>query len=215
MDIFVKGMATKNFKPNQIAIDFNFIIKEKSYDKCIEKGVNGIEDFVKFLLDMGFNKDDFKTTIFTIREDKIYDDNLKKYEDVGYVFNQNGKLSFDYNLERLSKIISSLSLIKLKPTFNISFNLKDKKLSNEELLKLAYFDAEKQAKSIAEIANLKVVRCQRTSFEPFNEKDFSNTHIEGRDSSLLLKTANYNLQDVFVPEDIVLSTTLFCHFIAE
>ena len=124
----------------------------------------------------------------------------------------------DYNMDKLSKFMEVTSKSKNPPRYEIMFNVKDCKKSQEDLLAIAFKDAESQAKSIAKASGKVLKECLKGSFEPFDTDTHSQTKYEGE---MMYKSKSYagivreNICNTFVPEDITLSATIYCHFITK
>ena len=97
MNIIVQGDGEKNFKPDQIVLDFDFKTSNKNYNEALELGVKNVEIYLDMLISMSFKKEDFKTHSFRVSEDKHYDEQVRKYVKDGYVFTQSVQLKFEYD----------------------------------------------------------------------------------------------------------------------
>lgn len=219
MEIIVKGEAEKNFKPNLIKINFEFRVKAIDYDKVLENGVKDVENYINLLQKFGFNKQDIKTRNLRITEDSVYDNELKKYVKVGYVFNQNLNLEFDYDIKRMSSIMEETSKLKNAPTYHVNFAIKEDKKVEEELLALAYKDAEFQANAIAKASNKTLKSCAKVSFQPFESSLTSQTNYGlakmAYNDGIAKSSASETIQKIFVPEDVVADMELYTIWIAD
>lgn len=219
MEIVVKGEAEKTFKPNLIKIDFNFKVKSNTYDLALERGVYSVENYIKLLEKLGFNKENVKTRNLRISEDSVYDENTKKYIKVGYVFNQSLNLEFDYNVEKMSLIMEETSVLENAPTYYINFSIKEDKKAKEELLDLAFEDAKFQANAISKASNKKLIDCVKTSFEPFDNNLVSRTSYGlakmSRSDESYDRSVQDTIKNIFVPEDIVANMEIYTIWIAE
>lgn len=119
-------------------------------------------------------------------------------------------------MDKLSKLMEVTSKSKNPPRYQIMFNVKDCKKSQEDLLAIAFKDAESQAKSIAKASGKELKECLKVSFEPFDTDNPSQTRYEGE---MMYKSKSSavreNICNTFVPEDITLSATIYCHFITK
>ena len=79
MDIIVKGIGNKDYRPNQVKLSFNFETIEKKYDDALEKGTKNALDYCNLLYDFGFKKEDIKTRSFRVREHSVYNNDKKIY----------------------------------------------------------------------------------------------------------------------------------------
>lgn len=219
MDIVVMGKGKLNFKPDQIVINFDFNLKEKTYEKVLQLGTNVVEKYLSLLLSFGFKKEDFKTRSFRVSENREYDNIKRTYVSKGYVFNQSAKIKFDYDIKKLSQLMEKTSAFDDAPAYRIDFAIKDEKCAEEELLKLAFKDAEMQAKFIASASGKELKDCVKVSFEPFDEKLTSESRLDSNEMMCYAKAGaravSESVQTVFVPEDVVVEKEVYCLFVTK
>ncbi|MBQ8425783.1 MAG: SIMPL domain-containing protein [Clostridia bacterium] len=219
MDIIVEGNGVKYFKPDQITINFDFKTVEKTYDQALENGAINVEKYLNLLISLGFKKEDLKTRSFRVSEERHYDESKRIYVADGFAYSQSAKLTFDYDMERMSTLMEETSKFKNAPIYRISFNIKDNKQAQEELLALAYEDALLQANALAKASGTKVVTCKTVSFQPFDaERGYSSSMYDGAIMSkakCCSDNARQAIQNVFIPEDVEVDMTIYCQFIAE
>lgn len=218
MEIIVEGVGYKYFTPNQIILNFNFVTKGKSYEEVLEKGSSNVELFIDgILLQSGFSKNDFKTRSFIIREETKYNNETRNYDFDGFSFNQFALLKFDYDKEKLSKLMESIATLTNPPTYQISFGLKDEDEAKKEVLKYAYQDAEMQAKIIADASGKDLKTCAKVDFKPFNTTYISESNLNYglmHDTKTIRSVADA-ISNTFTPEDIKITENLYCLWIAE
>lgn len=217
MEIIVQGKATEYFTPDEITLNLNFCAKGLTYNEVLTKGVNNVQTFVsEILLKNGFDIHDMKTKSFVIRKEQKYDEVTRSYIFDGFSFNQSAKIKFDYDKERLMKIMEELSNLENAPTCQINFNMKDIDECRRKLLATAYEDAKMQAEAISLAANKNLKQCLKVDFQPFGVHYISQTNLE---SSFMYGSAKMgiseNLYNTFTPEDIEVSETLYCLWLAE
>lgn len=218
MEIIVQGKGTKYFTPDEVILNITFDTKGQSYEQTLADGVRNVESFInEILLKNGFNKEEMKTRNFVIREDKKYDEITRQYIFNGYSFNQYAILKFDYDKERISIIMEALSKLDNSPNCQINFGVKDEKECKRKILAKAYKDAEEQAQAIA-IASGKILKqCVRVDFKPFTTEYISPSTFNS--DMMYMKEAAIGVAptiiNTFTPEDIELSETLYCLWIAE
>jgi len=218
MEIIVQGTSSKYFTPNEVILNINFTTKKNSYEVALNEGVRNVQVFVDtILLPNGFSKEDMKTKSFVVKEEKKYNEATRKYEFAGYSFNQNATLKFDYDKEKLAHIMVQLSRLDNAPSCHINFGIKDEKACRKTILAGAYQDAEFQAQAIAQAAGKNLKQCIKVDFQPFTTNYLSQTNMEG---SMLYKSAlganpDSAIINTFTPEDIELTETLYCLWIAE
>ena len=218
MEIIVQGKGTEFFTPNEVILNIRFNTKGQSYEEVLSEGVKNVQKFVnELLLQNGFTTDDMKTRNFVVREDQKYDEATRTYLFDGFSFNQNATLKFDYNKERMAKIMEDLSKLDNAPTCQINFGVKDAKECKRKILSKAYKEAELQAQAIAEAAGKSLKQCVKVDFKPFTTYYVSQTTFDS--DMMYAKSAKLGaapaIINTFTPEDIELSETLYCLWIAE
>lgn len=218
MEIIVQGSGVEYFTPDEITISINFNITRNTYGEALDDGLNSVRNFINnVLLPNNFSMVDMKTRSFVIREAQKYNELTRSYVNDGFVFTQNASIKFDYDKERLAKIMEQLPKTEDAPKCYINFNVKDEKECRRKILAKAYKDAELQAQAIAE-ASLKTLKyCAKVDFKPFTTSYVSETRFEGdvMFRSAAKEGAASNIMNTFTPEDIELTETLYCLWIAE
>ncbi len=218
MEIIVQGKGMECFTPDEVVLNITFNTKGQSYEEVLSNGVKNVQKFVnELLLRNGFVIDDMKTRNFVVREDKKYNEATRTYIFDGFSFNQSATLKFDYNKERMAKIIEELSKLENAPSCQINFGVKDVKACKRKILKKAYQEAELQAQAIAEAAGKSLRQCVKIDFKPFTTNYVSLSAIDS--NVMYAKEARYGVTqaiiNTFTPEDIEISETLYCLWIAE
>lgn len=218
MEIIVQGKGTEFFTPNEVILNIGFNTKGQSYEEVLSERVKNVQKFVnELLLQNGFTTDDMKTRNFVVREDQKYDEVTRTYLFDGFSFNQNATLKFDYNKERVAKIMEDLSKLDNGPACQINFGVKDAKECKRKILSKAYKEAELQAQAIAEVAGKSLKQCVKVDFKPFTTDYISQTTFDS--DMMYAKSARIGatpaIINTFTPEDIELSETLYCLWLAE
>lgn len=217
MEIIVKGKGIEFFTPNEVSISINFNVKEQSYEDVLSNGIKNVQNFINnILLKNGFNIEDMKTRAFAVREENKYDEKTRTYHFDGFVFNQSATLKFDYDKQKLAKIMDDLSKLNNAPYCQIKFNVKDEKECRRKILANAYNDAEMQAQAIAAAAGKTLKQCVKVDFKPFTTDYVSQTSFN---SDMAYKSAHVGtaqaIANTLIPEDIELSEQLYCLWLAE
>lgn len=219
MEIIVEGKGVEYFTPDQVVLNIEFHTKGLSYEEALSEGVKNVQNFVsELLLRNGFNNEDMKTRSFVVREDKKYNESTRTYIFDGYLFNQSATIKFDYDKERLAKIMNDFSKLDNAPTCRINFGLKNEKDAKRRIVAKAYRDAELQAQAIADAAGKTLKQCAKVDFKPFTTEYVSQTTF-GSDM-MYSKAARLNdnaarIVNTFNPEDIELTEILYCLWLAE
>ncbi len=218
MEIVVQGKGTEYFTPNEIIISINFYKKGNSYEEVLNSGLMSVQNFVNnILLPNGFSKEDMKTRSFVVREEQKYDNTTREYSFNGFSFSQLASIKFDYDKTKLASIMEQLSKMENAPQCHVAFGVEDEKECRRQILAKAYKDAELQAQAIAEASGKTLKQCAKIDFKPFTTSYVSQTTFEG--DMMYAKAeragASTTIMNTFTPEDIELSETLYCLWIAE
>ena len=217
MEIHVEGEALEYVSPDQVILNIEFKKKVESYNAVLTEGIESVKTFIEqILIPNSIDKEELKTRSFTIEEDKKYNNKLKKYEKVGFLFNQEAVLRFDYDKILLAAIMISLSNLKNPPLCYVEFGLKDKKEVQKNILSKAYEDAKIKAEAIAVASKKKLKDCIKTEFLKKSNSEFiSNFAIEEGIITSSLEVQTKNIVNTLIPEDIKLSEKLYCLWITE
>jgi Uncharacterized conserved protein len=227
MDIIVRGDSSSSIKPDKVILSINFYVKSNTYQNVLDKGANNVNHFVTDTLPhFNFTKEDLKTNRFNVRKETRYNSVTKNHEFDGYSYSQNTRLEFDYDIEKLSEMMEAISKLEDSPVYEVNFGVKDEKSYRDDLLAKAYQDAESKARAIASAAQKELRRCEKVDFKSFGTDYTSSSRLgQGRyaykqaavmESDMVLRESTANvLADTFNPEDIEVSETLYCLWIAE
>lgn len=217
MEIHVEGEALEYVSPDQVILNIEFKKKGESYNAVLTEGIESVKTFIEqILIQNSIDKEELKTRSFTIEEDKKYNNKLKKYEKVGFLFNQEAVLRFDYDKILLAAIMISLSNLKNPPLCYVEFGLKDKKEVQKNILSKAYEDDKIKAEAIAIASKKKLKDCIKTEFIKKSNSEFiSNFSIEEGIFNSPLEVQTKNIVNTLIPEDIKLSEKLYCLWITE
>ena len=221
MEIIVQGKGESFYTPNQVVLSLNFITKELTYEEALTKGTTNVLEFINtILLVQGFTKEDMKTNSFLIKRETQYNEATRIYDFVGYSYNQNATLKFDYDKEKLSLMMEEIAKMSTPPFYDVDFTVKDIKACKKDNLTTAYRDAQEQARIIAEAACKTLKYCAKTDFKPFTTeyltRGYGSDMVYGeRSFSSPLMSVAETINSVFTPEDVEISETLYCLWIAE
>lgn len=228
MDIMVQGEGKKFYKPNQVDISINFYANDETYEKVLKKGIESVENFIKYVLkDLGIDKEELKTRNFRIFQNIRFDYQTKTQIDNGFDYNQSASLKIDYSMEKISEFMEKVSKLENSPKYNMTFNIKEQEKAKKEVLEGAYCKAKEKAEVIAMSAGKKLKDCVKVDFRPFEEKIYSNTRLADTDlmyesegafgavPEKARKATSDVIQNIFTPEDVEIRETLYCLWITE
>lgn len=218
MEIFVQGKSKAFFTPDEVVLSICFFTKAKTYEEALHEGVANVQTFIdNVLFSHDFKKEDMKTRSFVIQEEKQYNESTRAYELVGYSFRQMASLKFDYDKNLMASIMVSTANLENAPKIQINFGIKNEEEYRKMLLTQAYRDAEKQALIIAQASSKTLKTCQKVDFQPLDTAYLSRSMM-GSDimyAKAMDNQVEENIINTFTPEDIELSETLYCLWIAE
>ena len=212
MEIKVEGRAKKSYKPNQMILNFEFTAVKPNQNEAIECGLQSVSKYIDFLTGLKIKREDIQTKNMIVQQNKQYNEALRKYENVGYEFIQSVSITLNYNLDLIATLVAETAKFSTPPNYEISFGIKDENKAKEEILALAYKDAEVQAKVIAVAAGKQIADCISVSFEPFQGCIVSPTNFGlTRSMAKFSNTIDY-IKNTFIPADINVEKTVYCVF---
>ena len=177
MQIFVSGEAKRAIEPDQITASVVFELHADTYDDALHNGVLAVRDYLQFIQDnTDFKVEDFKTHAYSIHErfhtNRIdpktmadLDKNLTKTVSDGFFFSQYAYVEFDFNRERLARLLALTSKQENAPRFHIDFGLKDPKAYQRGLIGEAYHDAQRKAETLAAASDKHLRDCVRVDID--------------------------------------------------
>lgn len=154
--ITVRGIGRATAKPDTVVLSMSLDSRALEYDKALEIASDNIEEIIRVLMDVGFDKDAVKTTSFNVRTDydSVKDRNGNyRQEFRGYVVNHNLKVEFSLDVKRLSQALSAIAGCLSHPQISISFVVKDAAAVNEEMLRSATANARKKAEILCDASD--------------------------------------------------------------
>lgn len=225
MDIMVEGTGKRFYKPDEVEISLNFYTKTGSYESALEDGTRDVQIFIEDVLtQMQFKKEELKTRSFRVYEEKRYDYEKKIEIKFGFAYTQGATLKFDYDINVVAEFMEKVSKLQNPPKYTIAFNVKNEQQSKNEAIADAYNKAKEKADAIAKASGKTLKECVKIDFRPFEERVYSASRLgdamfqeETADFSVGAKkmSAQDTITNIFTPEDIEISETLYCLWIAE
>lgn len=177
--IDIKGVGVVGVKPDIIEVNLNFDFLEKTYEKSHESFLDTYGELIKIIKDIGFSENDLKTTNFNVQANYKSVKKDDDYEDVfvGYNIRHNLKLTFDIDVDRLGKLLTKIGFLKVTPSLNIAFSIRNKDDVVDKLLIAASKDALRKAEVLASAIGVKLGKIEDISynwkeFEFYSDTDF-------------------------------------------
>lgn len=156
--IKVTGKGNLKVKPDVTRITITLEGQNKEYDKILGQSSKDTEALKDILEKQGFDRSDVKTLMFNVdTRYESYQTKDKSWRErfVGYEFKHVVKVEFDSDNTRLGKILFALANAKaIHPDFRISYTVKDKEASKNELLGKAIADAKAKAAVLTSAAGV-------------------------------------------------------------
>ena len=158
-----------------------------------------------------------KTRNFRISQNTHFDYQTKKQIDCGFDYNQSASLKMDYNMEKIAEFINEVAQLDNPPKYNMTFSIKEQEKAKKEVMSEAYNKAKEKAEIIAISAGKTLKDCVKVDFRPFTNDYVSNTMVgnEMMYAEKYMKGAVQSIANNFTPEEIELTETLYCLWIAE
>ncbi len=207
--ITVKGTGRVLAKPDYVVITMEIESQKMKYNDAMAEEAEKINSLTETLDDTGFEKDDLKTTNFNVRTAyrnvKDSRGDSKRVFD-GYVVGHDLKLSFDFDTDRLSEVLTAISACPARPALHIEFTIKDAAAVNEEMLRSATVNARRKAEILCDAAGVELGDLIDINYS-WGELDiYSRTKYEDEYECLAAPMIGASAVD-FTPDDIDLSDT--------
>lgn len=157
--ITVKGIGHITTKPDYVIINLTIDATNKKYEKAVEEASDKINELSNALTNIGFEKDDLKTADFRVNIATGYKKNFKGENEMvktGFTCANRMKLAFDFDSEKLSEAVETITDCVAEPRLNITFTVKDEEAVKDELLKSAGANARRRAEILCESAGGKL-----------------------------------------------------------
>ena len=155
--ITVKGTGQVSIKPDLVVLALRLDSLNMDYEKAMELATRSVEELNTILSEVGFKKEDLKTTNFNVTTQYRNQQNKNgEYIQIfeGYLVNHELKLEFDFDQEQLTRTLSAIALAKATPKLDIQFSIKDKTEVSEQLLFKATENAKNKAVVLAKASGV-------------------------------------------------------------
>jgi hypothetical protein len=152
----VTGEGQAYVPPDLVVLRFDIEERKMQYETCITSMNTRVDTLRNELVSLGIEKSLLKTIGFSIEPDYVYDDKLKKRMFNGYLSHHYLRLKLDLNRERLNHILDTLTKSASMATMKLGFEVKDKEKFRKLILEDAVKQAWKNAKTIADAADVKI-----------------------------------------------------------
>lgn len=194
--ITVKGIGKVKLKVDYIVISLESLSLNKDYEKTMSQASEKLNALTNSLIDAGFEKQEIKTAKYEVQP--VYEsirDEQGNYRDefLGFKCAHMLKLSFDFDMPILNKILLAITKSKANPKIHISFTVKDQTKISDEVLKLSCEDAKRKAEILCHASGYSLGALLKIDYN-WNESYFeSRTRYEN--------TAMFARHKIFLNED--------------
>ncbi|MBO7514281.1 MAG: SIMPL domain-containing protein [Lachnospiraceae bacterium] len=157
--IRVTGIGRVSLKPDQTTVWMELTDRDQDYAKVVEASTKHTGEVKDALAAIGFERDRIKTTSFRVDvETESYQDENHCWRErfVGYRAVHSAKVEFDVDNEKLGGVMTVLAQMAFKPTFRVSYGVKDVEKARKTLLTGAMKDAKEKAHVLAKAAGMKL-----------------------------------------------------------
>lgn len=157
--IIVKGVGNVSVKPDLIVVKMRLETCNLNYDETVKLAAEKTECLNKALAVEGFKEEDVKTVDFKLATK--YESRREKngeYKDVfcGYACKHRIKIEFDFDNDRLGKVLAAISAGRITPELSIDFTVKNPAAVSEKLLKAAAANAKEKAEILCSASGVKL-----------------------------------------------------------
>ncbi len=135
--VTVRGSGKVSVPPDWIVINLDLEARETKYAGTLNSAAKQLDQLRESLYSVGFKKEDIKTKRFNVdtvyRSYKDKNDNYRRVFE-GYKAQHDLYIAFDWDNDRLEKIINALANSSAKPEFSLNYTIKDKAAVKNQLL---------------------------------------------------------------------------------
>lgn len=210
--IRVTGKGVIKVKPDVTRITITLEGCYPEYEEMLRRSSEDTETLKNLLEKQGFERSDVKTLSFNVNtkhESYQAKDKSWKQRLVGYEYNHILKIEFDSDNKRLGKILFALAnAVQIHPVFQLSYTVKDKEASKNELLGKSVEDARSKAVVLAKAAGVTLKEIQSIDYS-WGEIELECHPMRGNMLMKCCEAAPSDHYDMDIePDDIEVSDTV-------
>ncbi len=204
-EITVKGIGDLKIPVDFVEIQLILEELDKNYTNGYQTFEVHILELQEIIEDIGFKKEDLKTSAINVypkyenvRKNDTYVDVFK-----GYKFFSEMKLCFDFDSKKLGEVFFSISQSNVNPKMNVNFTVKDKEAVKKRLLGKAAKDAKEKALILCEAMGVKLGKLITINYnwDEINIYSSAKYEMDASPRMLCAGTSNNSYLD-FTPDDI-------------
>lgn len=203
--ITVKGIGKVSARPDYVILTMKLESKDTEYDKAMDIAAKQLSQLNDSLASIGFEKDAVKTTNFNVHTDyDSYKDKQGNYQRVfsGFVCSHQLKLSFDFDMKRLSQALAAVASCLAHPELSIAFTVKDPTAVNDALLQEATINAKKKAELLCEASGVKLGQLFMIDYNWGELNIYSDTRYDLAEDCIREAPMAYGASIDIEPDDI-------------
>jgi uncharacterized protein YggE len=150
----VQGRGSVSITPDICVFSMRVAEKRKDYAGChqaLNKRVDGLRDD---LVRIGVDAADIKTSDYSVSQDTVYSDTLKKHVSDGYIGRHRLTVEVPLEKDRMNPVFKALAKGDNAASISISFGVSDNESARKRLLRNAVAAARVNAETIADAAGI-------------------------------------------------------------
>lgn len=162
------------------------------YDKAMDEAAKHLEQLRSAIAEIGFTKDDLKTSSFDVGteyENERDENGNYKQIFVGYRVTHGLKLEFDFDSQRLSKVLGAIAVCIAEPELNVQFTVKDKEAVDAALLQSACANAKAKAEILTKASGATLGELVSIDYNWGELHLFSQTQYDMEDTCMRMASA--------------------------
>ena len=208
--ITIKGIGKLSLKPDQTVVSLMLKTVHADYDKAMDEAAKHLEQLRSAIAEIGFTKDDLKTTSFDVgteyENERDKNGNYKQIF-VGYRVTHGLKLEFDFDSQRLSKVLGAIAVCIAEPELNVQFTVKDKEAVDAALLESACANAKVKAEILTKASGVTLGELVSIDYNWGELHLFSQTQYDMEDDCMRMASAAPTSIEI-EPDDIDVSDSV-------
>ena len=157
--ITVDGVGRLNIPPDLVILYTTLETRETKYSNAIHLAQEKEDELREAIARAGFDPEDLKTASFRvepIKDEKKDRFGTKSQVVGGFACYHLFKLMFEFDQDRLSKVISQITRSELKPNFSVKYSVQRANFVKDELMRDAMANAQHKAFIFADAADCKL-----------------------------------------------------------
>jgi len=206
--IRLKGKATQMVMPDIAVVYFNVTAKEKTEQETLAKLNAQTQSLISRMESLGFKKEELRLGNYQIYENYTYEGGKQKKS--GYIASNSLVLKFKFDKEKLSNLFGKImgensENISVNFSTEVSKELQQK--TSTQLVREAIKDASLRAKTIAEVADLRIVMIKEVNYQVFNFRPMpvmeKSYRLEAADAAMAPPAfSNVDVQEIELSEEV-------------